>query len=64
MKKSITVRVYPDERIEAEVNGTKGPACEDAIKFLREMIDIERESNKPEMYEDEEFVELDQELGE
>lgn len=38
MKKQVQVRIFPDGRIEAEVDGVKGRKCADYIKVLEEIM--------------------------
>ena len=54
--KRIQLRVYPDGRIEAEVQGVKGKKCTDYIALLEELLDAETIESEftPEYYESEE----------
>lgn len=35
----INIRIYPDGKIEAEVNGVKGKKCTNYIKILEELLE-------------------------
>jgi acylphosphatase len=56
--KRIQLRVYPDGRIEAEVQGVKGKACTDYIAVLEELLEAETVESAftPEYYETEEVA--------
>lgn len=41
MSKRIQLRVYPDGRIEAQVEGVKGKKCTDYIAVLEELLQAE-----------------------
>lgn len=41
MSKRIQLRVYPDGRIEAEVQGVPGKKCTDYIAVLEELLEAE-----------------------
>lgn len=63
MTRSISVRVHPDGKIEVESMGTKGPQCIQNISFAKRVLDVDEEIEKPEMYEEDLELDLDQELG-
>jgi hypothetical protein len=50
----IAIHILPDGRIQADVQGVKGPACADYIKILEELLDAETVDSafKPEYFED------------
>jgi hypothetical protein len=56
MPKRIQLRVYPDGRIEAEVQGVKGTSCTDYIAVLEELLQAEtiESAYTPEYFEREE----------
>lgn len=58
MPKQIKLRVYPDGRVEAVVEGVKGKRCTDYIKVLEEVLQAEvvESAYTPEYYETEEVV--------
>lgn len=58
MSKRIQLRVYPDGRIEAEVQGVKGKTCTDYIAVLEELLEAEtiQSAFTPEYFETEEVV--------
>jgi hypothetical protein len=58
MSKRIQLRVYPDGRIEAEVQGVKGKKCTDYIAVLEELLQAEtiESAYRAEYYEPEEVV--------
>lgn len=56
MTQRIQLRVYPDGRIEAVVQGVKGKKCTDYIAVLEELLQAEtvESAYTPEYYEKEE----------
>ena len=56
MSRRIQLRVYPDGRIEAVVQGVKGKKCTDYIAVLEELLQAEtvESAYTPEYYEPEE----------
>lgn len=58
MSRRIQLRVYPDGRIEAVVQGVKGKKCTDYIQVLEELLEAEtiESAYTPEYYEQEEVV--------
>lgn len=60
MFKQVQIRIFPDGRVQAEVQGIKGKACTDYISILEEILNAETLSSSytPEYYEEQE-VELD-----
>lgn len=58
MEKRIQIRIFPDGRVQAEVQGVKGKKCTDYIKILEEILEAETvdSSYTPEFYETEEIV--------
>lgn len=58
MSKRIQLRVYPDGRIEAEVQGVKGKTCTDYIAVLEELLEAEtiESAFTPEYFETEEVA--------
>ena len=61
MPRQIQLRVYPDGRVEAVVEGVKGKRCTDYIKVLEELLDAQvlESEYTPEYYETEE-VQVDE----
>lgn len=37
----INIRIYPDGKVQAEVNGVKGKSCTKYIKILEELLEAE-----------------------
>ncbi len=64
MAKRIKIRVFPDGRVQAEVQGVKGKKCTDYINILEELLDAETidSSYTPEFYETEEIVVQNEQL--
>lgn len=58
MGKNIRIQIFPDGRIQAEVNGIKGKKCTDYIRILEEILGAETidSSYTPEYYESEELL--------
>lgn len=58
MSKQVQIRVFPDGRVQAEVQGVKGKACTDYISILEEILNAEilSSSYTPEYYEEQEVV--------
>jgi hypothetical protein len=56
MSKKIQLRIFPDGRVQAEVQGIKGKACTDYIGILEEVLNAEvyESSYTPEYYESQE----------
>jgi len=65
MSKKIQLRIFPDGRVQAEVQGIKGKACTDYIEILEEVLNAEvyESSFTPEYYENQE-VWLSQQIDE
>lgn len=65
MSKKIQIRIFPDGRVQAEVQGIKGKACTDYIEILEEVLNAEvyESSYTPEYYENQE-VWLSQQIDE
>lgn len=65
MSKKIQLRIFPDGRVQAEVQGIKGKACTDYIEILEEVLNAEvyESSYTPEYYENQE-VWLSQQIDE
>lgn len=65
MSKKIQLRIFPDGRVQAEVQGIKGKACTDYIGILEEVLNAEvyESSYTPEYYENQE-VWLSQQIDE
>ncbi len=60
MSKQVRIQIFPDGRVQAEVQGIKGKACTDYISILEEILSAETFSSSytPEYYQEQE-VELD-----
>jgi hypothetical protein len=58
MSKRIQLRVYPDGRIEAVVQGVKGKKCTDYIAVLEELLQAEtiQSAYTPEYFESEDVA--------
>lgn len=54
MSKRITIKLSPDGKIQAEVQGIKGKACTDYIRILEDLLNAETSSSSytPEYYEE------------
>jgi acylphosphatase len=65
MTQRIQLRVYPDGRIEAVVQGVKGKKCTDYIAVLEELLQAEtvESAYTPEYYEPEEVRVRQEELA-
>jgi hypothetical protein len=65
MKKTITIRIYPDGTIHSETHGIKGPSCTTLIPVLEELLNAETTDSKltPEYHEiaSEQHTEINQE---
>ncbi len=59
MAKQITIRIFPDGKIETKTMGMKGKTCLKYIKPLEQMLDARVVDSEytPEYYETEEVVE-------
>lgn len=55
MAKQIKLRIYPDGRIQANVEGVKGKKCTDYIKIIEHLLEAETVDSEytPEYYESE-----------
>lgn len=53
MTKQMRIQIFPDGRVQANVNGIPGRACTDYIKVLEELLDAETidSSYTPEYYQ-------------
>lgn len=56
MSKRVRIQIFPDGRVQAEVQGIKGKACTDYISILEEILNAETFSSSytPEYYEEQE----------
>lgn len=64
MSKQVRIQIFPDGRVQAEVQGIKGKACTDYVNIMEEILNAEALSSSytPEYYEEQEVeVELQQE---
>ena len=54
MDRHISIQILPDGRIQASVQGIKGPACADYIRALEELLEAETvdSSFRPEYFEE------------
>lgn len=55
MSRTITIQIFPDGKVQAEVNGVKGKSCTDYIKIIEEILEAETSDSDytPEYYESE-----------
>lgn len=58
MGKKINIRIYPDGRVQADVEGIKGKSCTDYIKILEEILNAETVDSEytSEYYESENVI--------
>ena len=58
MSKKINIRIFPDGKIQAEVEGIKGKSCADYIKIIEEILKAKTLDSEytPEYYESENLV--------
>ncbi|GAB6056534.1 DUF2997 domain-containing protein [Methanobacterium movens] len=58
MGKKINIRIYPDGRVQADVEGIKGKSCTDYIKILEEILNAETVDSEytSEYYESENLI--------
>ncbi|MGK7873449.1 MAG: DUF2997 domain-containing protein [Xenococcaceae cyanobacterium] len=64
MSKQVRIQIFPDGRVQAEVQGIKGKACTDYISIMEEILNAETLSSSytPEYYEEQEIeLELQEE---
>lgn len=55
MEKRVRIQIFPDGKIQAEVQGVKGKKCTDYIRILEELLEAKTVDSRytPEYYEDE-----------
>lgn len=55
ISKKIEIRIFPDGKIQAEVQGIKGKKCTDYIKIIEEILDAKTTISEPtkDFYENE-----------
>lgn len=65
MSKKINIRIFPDGKVQAEVEGVKGKNCTDYIKIIEEILKAETVDSEytPEYYESESII-IDTEIQE
>ena len=58
MAKRIKIQVFPDGRIQADIQGIKGKKCTDYIRVLEEILEAEAVDSAytPEYYEPEKVI--------
>ena len=58
MSKQVRIQIFPDGRVQAEVQGIKGKSCTDYISILEEILNAETFSSSytPEYYEEQEVA--------
>lgn len=56
MAKQVKIRIFPDGRIRADIDGFSGPRCMDYVRILEEIIEARtvRTDLKPEYYQEQE----------
>lgn len=61
MSRKITIQIFPDGKVQAEVNGVKGKSCTDYIKIIEEILEAETSDSDytPEYYESENTTETE-----
>lgn len=58
MDKKVKIRIFPDGKIKAEIEGIQGKSCTNYIKIIEELLNAETYDSKPtsEYYKEEDVV--------